>query len=72
MISRGCPKCRATAAEAGAWGELMALRPLPVLDGFLAATAKVHDLTLVTRNEADFTGLPIRVENPFARTTEPS
>ena len=54
------------AAEAAAWGELMALRPLPVLDGFLAATAKVHDLTLVTRNERDFTSLPIRVENPFA------
>ena len=55
------------AAEAAAWGELMALRPLPILDGFLAATAKVHDLALVTRNERDFTGLPIRVENPFAK-----
>jgi predicted nucleic acid-binding protein len=54
------------AAEATAWGELMALRPLPILDGFLAATAKVHDLTLVTRNVEDFKGLPIRVENPFA------
>ena len=53
------------AAEAAAWGELMALRPLPIMDGFLAATAKVHDLTLVTRNVSDFEGLPIRVENPF-------
>ena len=54
------------AAEAAAWGELMALRPLPIMDGFLAATAQVHDLTLVTRNVADFAGLPILVENPFS------
>ena len=53
------------AAEAAAWGDLMALRPLPIMDGFLAATAKVHDLTLVTRNVSDFEGLPIRVKNPF-------
>jgi len=55
------------AAEAGAWGELMAVRTLSILDGFIAATARVHDLTLVTRNNAHFEGLPIRVENPFAK-----
>jgi predicted nucleic acid-binding protein len=54
------------AAEAAAWGELMALRPIPVLDGFLAATAQYHSLVLATRNEVDFTGLPVAVENPFA------
>ena len=43
----------------------MAVRPLPILDGFLAATAKVHDLTLVTRNAVDFERVPIQVENPF-------
>ncbi len=53
-------------AEAGAWGELMSLRTLPILDAFLAATARTHQLTLVTRNEADFAGLPIDLENPFA------
>ena len=53
------------AAEAAAWGELMALRPLPVLDGFLAATAQYHSLTLATRNEVHFAGLPLQVENPF-------
>jgi predicted nucleic acid-binding protein len=53
------------AAEAEAWGDLQAIRPLPILDGFLAATAKVHDLVLVTRNEADFAGLPVTVLNPF-------
>lgn len=54
------------AAEAAVWGKLMAVRPLPVLDGFLAATAQVHELTLATRNVADFAGLPVQVENPFA------
>lgn len=54
------------AAEASAWGELMALRPVPIMDGFLAATAQVHDLTLVTRNVDDFADLPIRIENPFS------
>lgn len=52
-------------AEATAWGELMAIRPLPILDAFLAATAQTHKLTLVTRNEADFAGLPVTIENPF-------
>jgi predicted nucleic acid-binding protein len=52
-------------AEAAAWGELMALRPLPILDAFLAATAQTHQLTLVTRNEDDFVGLPVTLENPF-------
>lgn len=52
-------------AEAAAWGELMAIRPLPILDAFLAATAQTHNLTLVTRNEADFAGLAVTVENPF-------
>lgn len=56
------------ASEAADWGELMAIRPLPILDGFLAATAKSHDLTLVTRNESDFSHLPVRLENPFSST----
>ena len=54
------------ASEAAVWGDLMALRPLPVLDAFLAATAQVHGLTLATRNVADFAGLPVQVVNPFA------
>lgn len=53
-------------AEATVWGELMSLRPLPILDALLAATARTHQLTLVTRNEADFSGLPVDLENPFA------
>jgi predicted nucleic acid-binding protein len=41
-------------AVATAWGHLMARRSFPVPDGLIAATARVHNLTLVTRNVADF------------------
>lgn len=50
------------------WGRMQGLRPLPVVDSLLAATAIEHDLTLVTRNEADFVGLGCRVLNPFSRS----
>ncbi len=49
------------------WGRMQGLRPLPVVDSLLAATAIEHDLTLVTRNEADFVGLGSRVLNPFSQ-----
>lgn len=48
------------------WGRLSASRTIPVVDGLLAATAIVHDLTLVTRNAADTHGTGARVFNPFA------
>ena len=47
------------------WGLMNAIRPLPVIDGLLAATAKVHGLKLVTRNEADVAGLGASTLNPF-------
>lgn len=47
------------------WGRLQAARSLPAVDALLAATALEHDLTLVTRNEADFEGLGVRILNPF-------
>lgn len=53
-------------AEAADWGELQALRSLPILDAFLAATARTHNLILVTRDVEDFAGLPVDLENPFA------
>jgi predicted nucleic acid-binding protein len=34
-------------------------------DGFIAATALEHDLTVVTRNVKDFAGLGVRVLNPW-------
>ena len=54
------------AAEAEEWAELSAIRPLPIMDAFLAATAKTHGLVLVTRNAGDFKGLHVAIENPFA------
>lgn len=50
---------------ADAWGRLGAVRPVPVIDGLLAATARVHDMTLVTRNAPDVEGLGTPVLNPF-------
>lgn len=47
------------------WGRMSALRPLSVVDGLLAATAKIHGMTLVTRNDADVGGLGAKVLNPF-------
>jgi len=36
-------------------------------DAIIAATALVHDLSLVTRNKEDFKDVPgLRVVNPFA------
>ena len=40
-------------------------QPLPAIDGLLAATAKAHDLTIATRNVADFARSGVPVENPF-------
>ena len=37
---------------ADTWARLNVPDPLPLIDGLLAATAKVYGLTLVTRKEA--------------------
>ena len=47
------------------WGRWSALRPLPVIDALLAATAKIHGITLVTRNTKDLAGLDCELLNPF-------
>jgi toxin FitB len=51
---------------AEAWALLGVPNPLPLIDGLLAATAKVHRLTFVTRNIADIavTGVPLL--DPFS------
>jgi toxin FitB len=54
-----------TAAVAEEWGRLNVPDPLPVVDGLLAATARVHGLVLVTRNTADFERTGVRLLNPF-------
>ena len=54
-----------TAAVAEEWGRMHAMRPLPIVDGLIAATARAHDWTLVTRNVKDFVGLDVQLINPF-------
>ncbi len=52
---------------AEAWALLSVPDPLPLIDGLLAATAKVHGLTLVTRNIADIAQTGIAVYDPFSK-----
>lgn len=47
------------------WGRLNVPDPLPVVNGLLAATALVHDLTLATRNVSDVARTGVRWVNPF-------
>lgn len=54
-----------TPAVADQWGRLSAIRPLSTVDGLLAATAMVHDLTLVTRNVTDVAHIGVTLLNPF-------
>lgn len=39
--------------------------PKPDRDAYIAATALVHDLTVVTRNTRDFGGTGVRLFNPW-------
>ncbi len=52
-------------AVADEWGRFNVARPMPVIDGLLAATANVHRMTLVTRSTADIVDLNVQVLNPF-------
>lgn len=54
------------AAIADQWGALNVPDPIPTIDGLLAATALVHDMTVVTRNVRDFMRTGVKVENPFS------
>jgi predicted nucleic acid-binding protein len=54
-----------TVGIAEEWGRLNVPDPLPVVDGLLAATAKVHDLTLVTRNTGQVERTGAKLLNPF-------
>jgi len=48
------------------WGRMNVPDPLPVIDGLLAATARVLGLTLATRNVADVESTGVELFNPFA------
>jgi toxin FitB len=57
-------------STAPTWGGLMGEadrrgRPRAAIDAQIAATALQHDLTLATRNSADFAGLGVRLFNPW-------
>jgi len=61
--------------EVNKWGELLAAaeqkgKPLPAIDTLIAATAQVHDLSVVTRNTQDMEGSGVEVINPW--TYEPN
>ena len=55
-----------TTPVADQWGRLSAIRPISTVDGLLAATALVHDLTFVTRNVTDVAHTGVKLLNPFA------
>jgi len=57
------------------WGRIVAstqaqARPIGAMDAFLAATAAQHQLTLVTRNVADFEAAGVRLFNPWPQGDE--
>jgi toxin FitB len=47
------------------WGRMNVARSLPVIDSLLAATAKVHGLTFITRNTQDVAATGVACVNPF-------
>jgi toxin FitB len=58
------------AVVADEWGALMARReaagrPMHAMDAFIAATAAVHGLTLVTRNDSHFQDSVKSILNPW-------
>jgi predicted nucleic acid-binding protein len=61
--SRILPIDRPVAEE---WGRLAAIRSASVIDALLAATARAHGLTLVTRNLGDVSWTGVSCLNPFA------
>jgi hypothetical protein len=48
------------------WGRLRVPHYENALDKLIAATALIHDLTVVTRNRDDFLKTGVRVLNPFS------
>lgn len=51
------------------WGKLMHGRPDSLIeDAMIAATARLHGLTVVTRNVKDFKEFGVKLLNPFIAT----
>ena len=53
------------ADAAQVWGRLRVPHPEHEIDKQVAAIALIHDLTVVTRNTADFAGTGVKLKNPF-------
>ena len=55
------------ASVADRWGRILADagRPVPAIDGLLAATALTHNLRMVTRNVRDFAFDGLEIVNPW-------
>lgn len=47
------------------WGLLNATAPRNTVDGLITASARVHGLTVVTRNTDDFEGCGVPLLNPW-------
>ena len=52
---------------ANRWGDLLAVarRPMPAIDSLIVATASLHGMSVVTRNQRDFEGFGVEVINPW-------
>lgn len=57
------------AEAAEEWGRMSVPDPVPIVDGLMAATAKVLDMTFVTRNTADVERTGTRLLDPFDADT---
>jgi toxin FitB len=53
-------------AIAERWGQLNAAKPVPIIDGLMAATAIEHDLILVTRDTEALKGTGVRLLDPWS------
>ena len=48
------------------WGRMSVPDPVPIVDGLMAATAKVRGMTFVTRNTADVERTGVVLLDPFS------
>jgi toxin FitB len=64
-VSYGGHIINVDADAAEEWGRLNVPDPLPVIDGLLAASAKIRGWTLVTRNTEDIARSGVALLNPF-------